>query len=240
MTSRKTPLIPIVIILLAVSVLPACRASDAAQAGQSQSGPSPVVIPTWTALSQEEQSPVVPTPTLRTTEPPTYTATPGTAVITVRAVNGNMNVRRGPGIDYNTTGVLTDGETAIAIGRDRIRRWLYVEYPTVSGTPGWVSVLTEFTEIEGDIDDLPVISVDPAAPAYIRNCTKHTLWVLPARVELLPKTSEPYNEERFPPGAYQIFDLDVSSDETIDEINLREGLFVEVIRDGNYEKSKCE
>jgi hypothetical protein len=240
MTSRITQVINTILFTLAICVQAACQASVAVDPGPVQSGSAPVEIPTWTALPQEEPFQVNPAPTIRTIAASPPASTPRPAEVTISAINGNMNIRRGPGVDYNTTGLLEEGETAFAVGRDRIRRWLFIEYPTVSGKTGWVSVLTAYTEIEGEIDALPVISVDPATPAFIRNCTKHTLWVLPARVELLPKANEPYNEERFSPGLYQVFDLDVSSDETIDEINLREGLFVDVIRDGNDVKSKCE
>jgi hypothetical protein len=240
MTSRKFSIIYLFVILLAVSILTACRASNIPQDDKGPIESLPGAIPTWTANAKEKPSDGISTATLQKPITPTLSSTPLATGVIVTAINGNMNIRRGPGVDYNPTGVLTAGDSAVAIGRDRVRRWLYIENQTASGPTGWVSLLTQFTEIEGDVDDLPVVEADPAVPAFIRNCTKHTLWVLPAQVELLPKASEPYNEERFPPGEYQIYDLDVSSDESIDEINLREGLSVDVIRDGNDEKSKCE
>jgi len=83
------------------------------------------------------------------------------------------------------------------------------------------------------------VTVEPARPAFIRNCTKHTIWVMPDQVQLLPKANTPYNEERFAPGEYLVYDLDVSDDIAIQEIELREGLQVEILVDGNGEKSKC-
>jgi hypothetical protein len=240
MISQKTSKIYFLVILLAVSLLTACRASNFPQEDQGSIETLPGAIPTWTALIKEEPSAGISTATIQKTMTPTLISPSLDSGVNVTAMNGNMNIRRGPGVDYNPIGVLTDGASAVALGRDRVRRWLYIESPTSLGPTGWVSLLTQFTEIEGDVDALPVVEVDPAFPAFIRNCTKHTLWVLPAQVELLPKVSKPYNEERFPPGEYKIYDLDVSSDGSIDEINLREGLTVEVIRDGNDEKSKCE
>lgn len=202
-----------------------------------------VEIPTWTPLAgsrpvAEAVSATVPAAEAVVQGAGTRTAAPGS--VTLRVVDGNMNVRRGPSVDYDPVAVMTAGESATALGRDRVRRWLYIEYPSGSEKMGWVSTLTEYTRVTGDVDGLPLVTVEPATPAFIRNCTGHSMWVLPAQVELLPEASEPFNEERFPPGEYLVYDLEVDPGVVIQEISLREGSYVEIIYDGENEKSKCE
>jgi hypothetical protein len=228
---------------LTACLLGACATSVPGQGKQVPLETQTSYIPTWTPLpltQVQEGSAETATPTATERVKVIRTATPTAATVLITVLNGDMNIRRGPGVDYNPIGVMSQGQSAVAVGRDRVRRWLFVEIPSGEVPSGWVSALTEFTEVTGDVDQLPVVTVEPANPAFIRNCTKHTLWVLPVQVQLLPKVNEPYNEERFPPGEYLVFDLDVSDDDVIQEVNLREGLVVEILYDGNNEKSKCE
>ena len=149
-------------------------------------------------------------------------------------------MRRGPSLDYNYVGVLYDGDIALAVGRDRISRWVLIEFPTQPDKRGWVTTETSYTDIQGDVGSLPFVSVEPASPAYIRNCTKHRMRVLPAGVELLSKFDRPYNEERFSVGIYQVYDMENPHVEVIQEISLSEGQTVDIRRDWTGEKSKCE
>jgi hypothetical protein len=65
---------------------------------------------------------------------------------------------------------------------------------------GWITTETDYTLIDGGISSLPYIETEPAAPAFIRNCTRHDIWILPADVFLLSKFDEPDNEGRFAGG----------------------------------------
>lgn len=153
---------------------------------------------------------------------------------------GNLFVRRGPSLDYNYVGVLYDGETALATGRDRVSRWIRIALPSKPEVEGWITTETRYTLIDGDISNLTYIKTDPANPAFIRNCTKHELLIKPVGVKLLDKYNKPYNEERFSVGIYQIFDLENPDNSPIDEISLSEGKTVDILYDWTGEKSKCE
>ena len=48
------------------------------------------------------------------------------------------------------------------------------------------------SQINGDGVDLLFTETEPAAPAYIRNCTKTMMWVLPDDIQLLDKFNKPY------------------------------------------------
>ena len=91
-----------------------------------------------------------------------------------------------------------------------------------------------------DLTDLPYIETEPASPAFIRICTKTWVWILPADVYLLDKFNEPYNEEQFNVGVYQVIDLDVPGTARLEDIDLSEGERVDIRFDGAGEKSKCE
>jgi len=204
---------------------------------------APREIPTWTPRPGSAPETQQPTSTLSVfTQTPTITAllSPDFARVSIKAEGGNLHIRRGPGVDYNPISVLYAGKSAEAFGRDLVKRWVQIQLPSAPGKLGWVSALTEYSLITGNIEDLPVISSPPAVPAYIRNCTKNRMLVLPDEIELLGKYDEPYNEERFPPGEYQVYDLEAGDEKNYQTIILSEGSRVDILEDGLGEKSKCE
>jgi hypothetical protein len=158
----------------------------------------------------------------------------------VKIEGGNLFVRRGPSLDYNYVDVLYDGVTVLATGRDRVSRWIRIALPSNPEVEGWITTETNYTLIEGDIPNLPYIETEPARPAYIRNCTMHELWVMPAEVKLLEKFEAPDNEERFPVGIYQVYDLENPDNKPIEEVSLSEGKMVDIQYDWTGEKTKCE
>ena len=236
----------LILLILILFWLQACTPGDV------QTVPAPVTkssgeIPTWTPRPQEVT--VLPTATKPASVAAAQTATQAVTdtpppsrtpkVVAISIEGGNLNIRRGPSTDYNPLYILRDGETAIVVGRDRISRWILIEVPSVPGARGWVTTETEYTTVKGDVPSLPFLKVEPASPAFIRNCTKHNLLVLPLEVILLDKFNEPYNEERFGPGIYEIYDLDGPKG-VLETVNLREGQTVDIRVDGLGEKSKCE
>ncbi len=153
---------------------------------------------------------------------------------------GNLSVRRGPRLTYNYVGVMYDGDEAIAIGRDSTGDWLLIELPSKPGVEGWVTTETKYSTVEGIIRSLPLVEVELPAPAFIRNCTKHKILVQPGDVELLNKYNAPDNEASFVVMTYQIYDVDISGDVRLEDVSLSEGRTVDIIYDGNGDKSKCE
>ncbi len=204
---------------------------------------TPGDIPTWTPRPGDIPD-TLQTPTRPAIVTPTPSAipavSPAPAQVAVRATGGNLNLRRGPSADYNPIGVLRDGQTVTATGRDLVSRWLQIQLPSAPGKSGWISTLTDYSIVSGNVEELPVVTVPPASPAYIRNCTKNRMLVLPTEIELLGKYDEPYNEERFAPGEYQVYDLEAGVDDVYETINLSEGSRVDITEDGLGDKSKCE
>ena len=245
---RKVQSLAILIALVSLG-LQSCSLSNASRLGLGTSTPED--IPTWTPRPQDltltalptatEPAPVLaarsanPTPT--GTELPTIV--PTSSEVTFSVKGGNLSVRRGPSVDYNFIGALYDGETTVATGRDRISRWLLVEIPTKPGVEGWVTTETVYSTVHGDVSNLPFVSAEPAAPAYIRNCTDHELLIMPDEVTLLTPADDPYNEERFSPGIYKVYDQEDPKSSVLEEVDLSEGETHDVRVDWAGEKSKC-
>jgi hypothetical protein len=245
---RKIRILPL-IVLLAVLGLQACTFNATTQPDEAPVEQSSDEIPTWTPRPQDMTLTALPTATepapvsIEESATPTIvgspkpTRTPKDVMFT--AIGGNLNVRSGPSINYNYIGVLYAGETVEAIGRDRISRWVLIELPNRPGVTGWVTTETEYSSVQGDVSILPFVQEEPASPAYIRNCTKHTMWISPTGVQLLSKFDEPYNEERFGVGTYQVYDLENPDNVPIQEISLSEGKTVDIRVDWTGERSKC-
>ena len=247
-----------IVSLLFLIAIQGCALSAPAGAEETRAPSISDDVSTWTPRPADMTQTALPTttsPFVQTLDEPasdisagTFTPTPVEATpreptprtVSVSIEGGNLFVHRGPSLYHNFVGVLYDGETAIANGRDRISRWIRIELPSKPGVDGWITTETIYTQISGDIHNLPYIETKPASPAYIRNCTKTTVLILPADVQLLDKFNEPYNEEQFPVGIYQVIDLDYPGTAQLENINLSEGKTVDILYDGAGEKSKCE
>ncbi|MFL7868345.1 MAG: hypothetical protein AB8I58_05925 [Anaerolineales bacterium] len=239
----------ILFLLLALG-MGACALSQAPQTEATPGSTTGGTILTWTPRPQDLTMTALPTATQPAPVSAAHSATPTPTglpastptprQVTFSVEGGNLNVRRGPSVDYNYVGVLYDGDTTVAVGRDRISRWVLIELPDLPDVRGWVTTETDYSTVKGDVSALPFVTVEPATPAYIRNCTKHEMRVYPGDVQLLTKYDEPYNEEQFGVGIYQVFDLENPKDEAIQTVNLSEGKTVDILYDWAGEKSKCE
>lgn len=87
------------------------------------------------ALALSVPAAAVAAPRLQATEAPTVTGTPqGPTVL----VPEQVNVRNGPGVDYDQIGVMIQGQRAPALGRSPGGDWIQIHYPGVPGNVGWV------------------------------------------------------------------------------------------------------
>jgi len=250
MTVKRQVQIVAALILLVALAVQGCAPRQTEPAARTISTLAPGDVPTWTPRLVDLTRTALPTATrpapvsIATTVTPTLiptssvVATPQTVRVSIQG--GNLFVHRGPGLEYNYAGVLKDGETVLATGRDRVSRWIRIALPSNPLKEGWITTETKYTQIEGDVPNLPYIETEPARPAFIRNCTRHDLVVRPDGVKLLSQDDEPYNEEQFSVGVYQVYDLENLEDKPIKEVNLSEGETVEIQYDWTGEKTKCE
>ena len=103
---------------------------------------------------------------------PTVTGTPQGPYIRVNADNDQINVRSGPGTDYDSIGVLIAGQIATAYGRSAGGSWIQVDYPGVVGGVGWVySPL--ITLLGGG--DIPILEPPPTSTLRVTPTIDPTL-----------------------------------------------------------------
>ncbi|MEX1143267.1 MAG: SH3 domain-containing protein [Anaerolineales bacterium] len=96
----------------------------------------------------------------------TVTGTPIGPYITVNADQEDpINVRTGPGTEYEAIGVLIRGEIAPAKGRSAAGLWILVVYPGVEGGLGWV--YAPLVTLSPDAASLPIIEPPPTPTAQV-------------------------------------------------------------------------
>lgn len=160
-------------------------------------------------------------------------------VITITAIKGNLFIRRGPDMAFNPIGVLYENSTAVVIGRDVLSKWVQIIIPD-SQNMGWVSTQTDYSKVAGDLSLLPDFTpTEWPLPAYIRNCTHHQMYILPGEITLPSTFETPENEIWLYPGRYNVYDLDVPGEPEVLQVDMREGLELDIRVDGLGEKRKC-
>lgn len=174
-------------------------------------------------LSTITPAPPSPPEAAMATEPsPTPEAIPS---VRVTAVNGNLYIRRGPGMAYDRLGILKKGESVDVIGRDMLSKWVQVSVPG-GESAGWISLMTPYSQIDGDLAAVEAFTfTDWPQPAYIENCTEHDFYIEPGGWYLysLWANSNYLNEIQVDPGVYQIYDLFVPGDPLIETVDIQEG-----------------
>ncbi|MBC7878763.1 MAG: SH3 domain-containing protein [Anaerolineales bacterium] len=196
-------------------------------------------------LPTEEQIEVTATSTIKVEKSPSPTATEiiptatSLPAVTISAVKGNIYIRRGPGLAYNPIGVLYKGASTQVIARDVLSRWVQVIIPD-SEITGWVSIQTEYSQLNGEFDDLPDFTfTDWPVPAYLENCTAHDMYVMPGEIVISSYFSAPKNEAWLNPGTYTVYDLAVPGEPEVLQVDIREGEQASINKNGLGEKHKC-
>jgi len=205
--------------------------------------PTPTVQGTK-APALEEQVSLLSTPTAtiesavptKTDISPIATSIPS---VTINVMKGNLFIRRGPDMAFNPVGVLYKHTSAKVIARDVLSDWVQIQIPNSDET-GWVSVQTEYSQVEGNLQSLPEYTpTEWPVAAYVRNCTHHRMFILPSEVILSSSYEFPDNEVWIYPGTYTAIDIDVPGDPEVASFSIKEGGEFEIRWDGLGEKRKC-
>jgi len=107
---------------------------------------SPTLAPSLTPLPSS--TPLPPSPTA------TVTPLSGKAVV-------QLNVRSGPGTDYDVLGMIQAGAALALTGKNEATTWLQVEYAAGADGKGWVTAAYVQT-LQGDTASLPVLTASGA------------------------------------------------------------------------------
>jgi hypothetical protein len=94
-------------------------------------------------------------PAAPTEAPPADTPAPGGPSVTVDV---NLNVRIGPGTNYDRIGVLVEGTTVEIIGRNSSSTWWQIPFAEGPGGNGWISA---GYGTASNTEDVPVVEAPP-------------------------------------------------------------------------------
>jgi uncharacterized protein YgiM (DUF1202 family) len=148
----------IVSILFLSFVLLACQLQYALSPSDSSASPRP----TRTRTPRPGETTVPPT----SAAPPPVPFLPGGSAIVTATTKENLRVRAAPSASSQQLGLLNKGDTVQVIGRTSASDWWQISLPSNPGTKGWI--LASFTDVNGPIDSIPVVSpgvTSPPAPA---------------------------------------------------------------------------
>jgi hypothetical protein len=205
-------------------------------------------ISTDTAAATPTETPGTATLAATKTGPPADTATPNGVVIkTIH--NGSLGILRGTSLYYDILGYLKPGQSATASARNSDGSWLYIPVPDYPSVHGWAYTGSKYSTVTGNVKALPVRTVDPAGPAYIRNCTLDQMVIQPGGVLLQPQTDTANNKKQFMPGTYTASDqgslntpaagTPTPSPKVVQTITLKEGVSVDIKTDALGNSYSC-
>ena len=117
----------------------------------------PTTTPTQAASIASDQLPPTSSTTQTTTSNPT--ATTATTVSDPTATStANLNIRRGPGLDYPVLGLLPLGHSATITGLSSDGRWWQIQFAGAADGVGWVSAFYVTTQNSSNV---PVVQAPP-------------------------------------------------------------------------------
>jgi len=99
------------------------------------------------------------------TATPTPTVTPGTPTATVSTephlvTKTDLNVRAGPGTEYDLLGLLPNGATTEIVGQDGSRQWWQIRFAPAANGFGWVSADPAYAQTF-NVETVPVVPSPP-------------------------------------------------------------------------------
>lgn len=208
---------------------------------------SNVVEPTWTSQANAA-SLNTPISSTATPLPPPTVAPTATVIlptplpsVNITAVDGNLFIRRGPGMPYNPIGFLRKGVSAQVLAVDVLSNWAQINVPDM-GITGWVYLHTPYSKIEGDLSQLPDFTfTEWPAPAYIKNCTEHDMYIMPGDIYLysLYTNAKYKNEVQVDPGTYIAYDMFYPDEPEAQTLDIFEGMTGYITINGIGEGHKC-
>ena len=102
----------------------------------------------------------------------TVTGTPSGPFVTVNLDQEQINVRSGPGTDYEVVGVLVAGQVVPANGKSSAGLWVQVDYPGIAAGVAWVySPLVTLTRG----GELPILEPPPTSTPLMTTTVDPTL-----------------------------------------------------------------
>lgn len=122
---------------------------------------------------------------------PTVTGTDQGVVVTVKndPANPQINLRAGPGTEYDKVGTMVIGQKAVAKGRTEGGTWLLIEYPGAPGGYAWV-----YSTYVDYLGDLPIVTIPNTPTPRVTNTIDPTLaaqFIITVEPTRLPTFTQP-------------------------------------------------
>jgi hypothetical protein len=138
-----------------------------------------VLVPQIRALAQQ---PTVAVPTVTGTPPgPMLTVHPGW--------EEQINVRAGPGANYDAVGILVIGQWAPALGQISSGEWIKIAYPGAPEDTGWV--LAALVDLYGELPDLEIPPTPTPRTTPTTNPTLAAQYIVEIPATRLPTFTPP-------------------------------------------------
>jgi hypothetical protein len=177
---------------------------------------------------------------VRTVPAPTLVPTPVPPPVSIKAVDGDLAIRKGPDEVFDAVDKLKAGDTLPVHARSIQDGWLQVPIPSQPGAFGWVSTKAGYSEVDGNVLDLPLITaVEWPFGGYVLNCTAHNLLAKPGDKPIPAVSPDGSNRVWFFPGLYTVYDVDVADQPAVTQVKLYEHTTVSIISDGAHNKYTC-
>ncbi len=131
---------------------------------------------------------------------PTVTGTPSGPIVRVNADQAEINVRSGPGTEYDIIGVLVAGEELPAYGKSAAGLWIEVYYPGVPEGVAWVysPLVTVIKSGEMPIIEPPPTSTPRVTPTVDPTLAAQFIVEIPAtRLPTFTAPAEPLSIPTF-------------------------------------------
>lgn len=139
--------------------------------GLADQPPTPTLAsPTAAVVAAATATPIPPTPTLA---PPTDTPIPATSTsaptlpppgVPAVIAKTDVEVRSGPGEEYELMGYLPEGAKAEIAGRDKAKEWWQIKTTLAATGVGWIKADLELAEAS-ETDNLPIALAPPPPTA---------------------------------------------------------------------------
>ena len=149
----------------------AAEIDDDASDSVAQSEDSELQAPTQEPSATAEPT-LTPMPTASVTPQPTRTSRPTqtsqptqTPRLLVSVISSSVNVREGPGTTFNILDTLSEGDTAVVIGRTQDGSWYNIRLN--NGTRAWIAASVVETVNFASPDQIRVAITIPAPPVAI-------------------------------------------------------------------------
>lgn len=221
-------------ILLAI-VNPAC--------GPTQKIHQPASAPTYETQPPLAESLVPSTATTAPSATPASTVTASPTLpppVIVTAAKGNLFIRRGPDLAFDAVSVLMQGQSATALARDVLSKWLQIPLPDDPEKTGWISIQSHYSTVSGDMASLQeIVPTDWPVLAFLRNCTHHLMQAQPGGILIPSVDNFQENYAQLNPGVYTIHDLEVDGRSKVMQVEVKEGTEIDIRDDGDGEHKKC-